>query len=433
MLETILLRSNYIVLSLKTLCNYFVVLVVKHHDINSLWGFFALLTIFCQLVTGTLLSFSYLPDPMLVPIVRDEEDSEDIVIEDSFQGHERGVDLIFIFAYIHLFRKFYLNLLEYEHEVTWKSGVYTLLIMQGVVFCGLALCCSHLSEITLTIAANIMHTFFLFYGKPYWWIFTNKQLNTDTTIRLAYAHYLSAFFMFYAAVIHCLDMHFDWKNESSEDGLNEELSWFDEALSNELAVYASILFVIFHICSILYEYPEALSYEIFMWGDVGIVSDIRFYGVSPHWYFRPLMAWLLVCPFHRLGLMGLLLYFASLYFQPDLHNDSENLNFTKTNKVVYKFLTGRSFFFVAEEKNTPDLNIVYQCTFFLFFASGLYTFSFLPYGRFYNRLGGNPGALGAYAFLFSYLVFTFIRRPVTLELHNSFFSEIAFFLKTRRG
>jgi hypothetical protein len=61
-----------------------------------------------------------------------------------------------------------LYVFEYEHEAAWKSGVFTFLIFQGVVFFGLVLCCTHLSEITLTIAANILHTFFDFKGKPYW-------------------------------------------------------------------------------------------------------------------------------------------------------------------------------------------------------------------------------------------------------------------------
>jgi len=31
-----------------------------------------------------------------------------------------------------------------------------------------------------------------------------------------------------------------------------------------------------------YPEPEALSYELFMWGDVGFITDVRFYGVAPH-------------------------------------------------------------------------------------------------------------------------------------------------------
>ncbi len=49
----------------------------------------------------------------------------------------------------------------------------------------------------------------MFYGKFYWWIFTDKQLNSDTMIRLAYAHYLSAFFLTYLSLLHGVDMHYD--------------------------------------------------------------------------------------------------------------------------------------------------------------------------------------------------------------------------------
>ena len=262
-----------------------------------------------QLISGIMLALSLVPEAMLIPIVRDEEDTEDMYIDDFFWLHERGVDLIFVFSWLHLFRKLYLNVIEYEHEAAWKSGVFTFLVFQAVVFCGLVLCGTHLSEITLTIAANIVHTFFLFHGKFYWWIFTDKQLNTDTLIRLAYAHYLAAFFMFYVAVIHALDMHFDWKNESIFDGLTQEMAWWDEALLNELGSFLELIVLIMIICNYLYPEVEALSYEIFMWGDIGLVPDVRFYGVAPHWYFRPFMAWLIVCPHHKTGIFGLLFFF----------------------------------------------------------------------------------------------------------------------------
>lgn len=46
----------------------------------------------------------------------------------------------------------------------------------------------------------------------------------------------------------------------------------------------------------------------------------------------------------------------------------------------------------------------------------MYATSFLPYGRFYNRVGGNIGLLLAYMFLFVYLAFPIFRRPVIVEL-----------------
>jgi hypothetical protein len=63
---------------------YFAVLAVSFHDINSLFGFFTFLVIASQLVSGTMLAFSLIPEPMLIPMVRDEEDSEDLYIEDFF-------------------------------------------------------------------------------------------------------------------------------------------------------------------------------------------------------------------------------------------------------------------------------------------------------------------------------------------------------------
>lgn len=58
--------------------------------------------------------------------------------------------------------------------------------------------------------------------------------------------------------------------------------WWDEALSNELSMFFLMIGLITVIFFFMYTDPEALSYEIFMWGDIGMVTDVRFYGVAPH-------------------------------------------------------------------------------------------------------------------------------------------------------
>jgi len=413
-------KRPYFNLSIKHIFSYFAILSVSFHDIHSLFGFFTFLTVTSQLVSGTMLAFSLIPEPMIVPIVREEEDTEDLYIDDFFWLHERGVDLVFIFSYIHLFRKLYINVFEYENESAWKSGVFTFLIFQGVVFAGLVLCCTHLSEITLTISANIMHTFFAFKGKAYWWIFTDKQLNTDTMIRLAYAHYLGAFYMAYLGLIHGIDMHYDWKNENSFDGLDNEMVWWDEALSNELSHMMDVIVIMALACWFLYTEPEALTYEIFMWGDIGLVTDVRYYGVAPHWYFRPFMAWLIACPHHKTGIFGLIFYFFVLFYQPFLHGSNDQNNYNKKILLFTKYKLKKLFFFNFSYVNL-ELNIYHQFTYTFFLMSCLYTTSFLPYGRFYNRLGGNLGMLFAYMYIFLYLGFSIFRRPLFLNLFFSFF------------
>jgi quinol-cytochrome oxidoreductase complex cytochrome b subunit len=403
-------------------------LTVAFHETNSLFGFFILLVVFSQLVSGTMISFSLIPEPMLIPMVRDEEDIEDIYTDDFFWIHERGVDLLFIFSWMHLFRKIYINAFEYEHEVAWKSGVFTFLILQVVTFFGLILCCTHLSEITLTIAANIMHTFFLFHGKFYWWIFTDKNLNSDTLIRLAYAHYLSAFYMAYLGLLHGIDMHYDWKNESSYDGLESEMSWWDEALSNELGTFVEAVIILNVICVYLYMEPEALSYEIFMWGDIGLMPDVRFYGVAPHWYFRPFMAWLIVCPHHKTGIFGLIYFFFVLFHQPTIHGINENNLYYQRKLLMTENRINKKTTFKFTFLN-GEFNLFFQTTYALFIMCALYASSFLPYGRFYNRLGGNIGMLGSYLYLFFYLTFTSLRRPYWLDLYYNFVFNKSKFLK----
>jgi len=54
------------------------------HEIFSLFGFFTFITLGLQLLSGTMLAFSLVPESMLVAIVREEEDMEDLYIDDFF-------------------------------------------------------------------------------------------------------------------------------------------------------------------------------------------------------------------------------------------------------------------------------------------------------------------------------------------------------------
>jgi hypothetical protein len=68
----------------KTVFNYFALLSVAFHDIYSLFGFFTFLIVGSQIITGIMLSFSLIPEPMIVPMVREEEDADDLYIDDFF-------------------------------------------------------------------------------------------------------------------------------------------------------------------------------------------------------------------------------------------------------------------------------------------------------------------------------------------------------------
>jgi hypothetical protein len=237
-------------------------------------------------------------------------------------------------------------------------------------------------------------------------------------VRLAYGHYLAAFFMAYLGLIHGIDMHYDWKNELTFDGVDAELAYWDEVIVHELGHAIDVLVIISIVAWFVYVEPEALSYEIFMWGDIGLVTDVRFYGVAPHWYFRPFMAWLIACPHHKTGIFGLVYYMIVLFYQPNLHGTTEQNNYNKKTLLLFKGKLKCSKFFASSYINL-ELNLYHQVTYGLFIGCMLYCSSFLPYGRFYNRLGGNIGMLCGYLYIFMYLGFNSLRRPTLLDLYLS--------------
>jgi len=369
----------------------------------SMLGLYLILIFVIQCLSGIMLSFSLLGEPMLIPQSRSEEDMEDLYTDDFFWVHERGVDFIFILLYLHFLRKLYLNSYTLEQESAWKSGSFAFLLTHGVIFFGLVLCGTHLSDITLKIAANIMSTFTFKFGKVYWWLFTDQALNTDTTIRMMYAHYCLAFYLLYVSVCHAMEMHYDWKDSQIVDGLELRLRWFPDLFRIEVGGLIMFLVSFAFICFFLYEEPEALNNELFTWGDVGFIVDVRFLGVMPHWYFRGYMGWLILCPHHYVGIFGLVLFMCIIYFQPDLKSKgSQQENFLSIK---------------ALNSNMSAINI---SLFWLFIISLFYCDSFLPYGRFFNRLGGNDILMFSYFYVFIYLIL-----PVQKSIHNLINSDLS--------
>lgn len=401
----------YFSLNLNNLVTYFNSLNVAFHDLVALFGFMVFFIIANQLISGTMLSFSLITEPMLIPLARDEEDLENMYTDDFFWLHERGVDLLFIFVFLHLFRKLYLNSSNLEKDYAWKSGAFAFLIIQLTVFLGLVLCCTHLSEITLTIAKNAFKTFLLFIGKIEWLFFTDGTLNSDTVVRLAYAHYVVAFFLAFLGLVHGVDMHYDWQANAVTDGLKQELSWNDEVLKNELAKTFDMIVLLWVLCCFLYSNTEPLSFEYFMWGDIGMVTDVRFYSVAPHWYFRPYMAWLIACPYHYLGIFGLVYFFVVIFFQLDIigHTDAGTSKKSKTAGLGFILNWGNDRYFIQWARVEAEVELQWQVSFTLFLIAVAYVSSYLPYGRFYHSIGGNDMTLISFLYIFSYLGFTSIR------------------------
>jgi len=77
-------KQRYMTLSVANIVSYFNTLNVSFHDVLSLFGFLTFLIIANQLLSGIMLSFSLVPESMIIPLVREEEDLEDLYTDDFF-------------------------------------------------------------------------------------------------------------------------------------------------------------------------------------------------------------------------------------------------------------------------------------------------------------------------------------------------------------
>jgi hypothetical protein len=141
-------------------------------------------------------------------------------------------------------------------------------------------------------------------------------------------------------------------------------------------------------------------------------TDVRFFGVAPHWYFRPFMGWLVVCPFYYWGLLGLFLFFCSFYFLPNIISYSELYQYVRCNFfVVYRlsmYFRG-GWYPIRMERNNMRWELFNGWLLGLFCGALWYVFSYLPYGRFFNSIGGNNASLVAYIYIYFYLSGGFFR------------------------
>ena len=155
-----------------------------------------------------------------------------------------------------------------------------------------------------------------------------------------------------------------------------------------------------------------------------MVTDVRFYGVAPHWYFRPYMSWLIACPFHYTGLIGLILFFTGFYFQPNILNYSEFQEYYSIKAFftsIYYWVKGLSKKLINLSKVSPEKEWYYQVTYIVMSVSLWYVFSYLPFGRFFNRLGGNGATLLALIYLFCYINHTAL-APITSREYTAVLS-----------
>lgn len=130
-------------------------LLLPFSSVTSIFGFVLLLAILLQLLSGFFLAWYYIPEPGLVIELREEMFEDTRFGLEVFSMHVRGVDVIFVFSYLHLLKKIHLKNYVSVDGDGWILGGYAFFWFHYVVGLGICLSASHLSDLTLTIGANI--------------------------------------------------------------------------------------------------------------------------------------------------------------------------------------------------------------------------------------------------------------------------------------
>ena len=153
---------------------------------------------------------------------------------------------------------------------------------------------------------------------------------------------------------------------------------------------------------IILPHPRLITFFFERW-NIAEFDEIRFYGVAPHWYFRPLMGILVISPTHYEGLMWVGLYFILLAFLP----------------IVYNFYNSSSRFKAVLPMQS---SLLQAGTFSLFLLSVFCVSSMLPCGRYYYEpeggYVGNPWV--KFSMQYVYLYFLWILHHLELLDHLVF-------------
>lgn len=108
------------------------------------------------------------------------------------------------------------------------------------------------------------------------------------------------------------------------------------------------------------------------------------------------MAWLIACPHHYLGLGGLVFFMVVFYFQPQIK---------RVATLCFNML-------LATE------SLVLLSLSAMFYLAMVYGASYLPYGKFFNRIGGNVATLASFSYALVYLSLPF---SIFMGRVNSYF------------
>jgi hypothetical protein len=127
--------------------------------------------------------------------------------------------------------------------------------------------------------------------------------------------------------------------------------------------------------------------------------DVRFMDVSPHWYFRPYVGWLMICPSRFVGVFGLVYFTIIVQYQRSIKSD------------LIRFLMT-----IKDDNTIYNIHTLNMWLYAIFLVCVLYSYSTLKYHTFYNVTGNFYMSIFTYFYIFLYFSTSFQKSIIKLFL-----------------
>jgi ubiquinol-cytochrome c reductase cytochrome b/c1 subunit len=305
-------------------------------NLSYFWnfGFYSLICLVIQILTGIFLAMHYTPEQGLAFI------SVEHIMRDVNYGwllryiHANGASMFFIVVYIHVFRGLYYSSYVAPRQSLWNIGVIILLLMILTAFMGYVLPWGQMSFWAATVITNLFSAIPKIGNDIVIWLWGGFSVDNATLNRFFSLHYLMPFVLIGLVFIHLILLHEHGSNNPL--GVNfkvDGIYFFPYYIIKDL--FGLSLFLIF-FSFFLFFMPNYLGHPDNYIPANPMVTPAH---IVPEWYFLPFYAILRSIPDKLAGVLALGFAIVVLLLIPFISKpEVRSMGFRPISKIFFWFI-----------------------------------------------------------------------------------------------